>query len=183
MAQQLKESGEEIALLALLDTMLPRTGADANSEKETTVLKAALEMAVSMSDQPDVSLGEMMKVVPPQMIEQMLQEVAPGLVDVVLPELEELEVENLARVFKAVEQLIRDYEIRGYKGEVTLFVAQEERERAEEEEEVKRWREVAEGGLQVYRAPGKHMNFVSPPQVKVLAELLRECIDRASVSP
>jgi thioesterase domain-containing protein/acyl carrier protein len=184
MAQQLQDSGEEVALLALLDTMLPRPDAGDSNEEEKSVLRAALEMALAMSDEsdkPGVTLGEMRKVMPSEMIKQLLEEVAPGLVDVVLPEVEELEVENLARVFKAVEQLIRDYEIRGYKGEMTLFVATEERERAEEEEEIKRWREVAEGGLQVHRAPGKHMNFVSPPHVTVLAELLRECIDRTHV--
>jgi amino acid adenylation domain-containing protein len=183
MAQQLKEQGEQVELLAMLDTMLHRTGEVEKNEEEKPVLRAALEMALAMSDKQDVSVGDMRKALPPQMIEQLLQEVAPGLVDVVLPELEELEVGKLVGVFKAVEQLIRDYEVRGYRGEVTLFLAEEEREKAEEEEEIRRWREVAEGGLQVHRAPGKHMNFVSPPHVTVLAELLRECIDRTRVRP
>ena len=60
---------------------------------------------------------------------------------------------------------------------MTLFVAEEE-ERAEEEE-IERWRKVAVGGLKVEKAPGKHMNFVSPPHVLVLAERLRGCIERA----
>jgi thioesterase domain-containing protein/acyl carrier protein len=182
MAQQLQESGEEVALLAMLDTMLPPEGSDGhangNHEEEKPFFMAALDMALSISNKPDVSLGDLMRVVPAQMVEQALQDVAPGLIDVVLPELEELELQKLAGVFKRSEQLIRDYVFGVYPGEVTLFVATEETER-DEAKEIERWRDLAAGGLQVHRAPGKHLNFVSPPHVSVLAEQLRECIDRA----
>jgi thioesterase domain-containing protein len=178
MAQQLQEQGEQVALLAMLDTMLPPENADGNNEEEKPFLTAALELALSVSNKPNISLGDLMRILPSQIIDQALQEVAPGLIDVVLPELEGLELQKLASVFKLGEQLIRDYVFRVYPAEVTLFVATEETERAEEEE-INRWREVAAGGLQVHRSPGKHANFVSPPHVSVLAEQLRECIDRA----
>jgi thioesterase domain-containing protein len=45
-------------------------------------------------------------------------------------------------------------------------------------ERLQRWREVAQGGMQLHVIPGDHRTIVEEPNVQVLADTFRSCIDR-----
>lgn len=40
------------------------------------------------------------------------------------------------------------------------------------------WRELAPGGLEIHDVPGNTVSMLQEPHVQVLAEKLRDCIDR-----
>lgn len=42
------------------------------------------------------------------------------------------------------------------------------------------WHEVAQGGMEIHLVPGNHIQIMDEPNVQVLAEALRQCIDRVS---
>jgi thioesterase domain-containing protein len=162
----------------LLDLLVPTGNVDSYTDEEKALPLAAIDMAISMADKPNVSFHELAQLVPREMMDAVLQQLAPGLADVIQAELDVFELRNLARVWEMDLQLVDNYVTQYYPGPVTLFLASEEEKRSEED--INPWREVAGGGLEIHWTPGTHVNFVSPPHVSVLAERLRECIDRAS---
>ena len=72
----------------------------------------------------------------------------------------------------------RRYEPRAYPGPVVLFCA-EEREIKDRDERLA-WRRLATEGLEVYSVPGADSGLMLvEPHVRVLAEQLRVCLERA----
>jgi thioesterase domain-containing protein len=72
----------------------------------------------------------------------------------------------------------REYVPAPYPGRVTLFRAGV-RSAGDSRSEDMGWARLALGGVEVREVPGDHVNMLLRPQVGLLAEQLRECIDRA----
>jgi thioesterase domain-containing protein len=43
---------------------------------------------------------------------------------------------------------------------------------------LRRWHELAKGGMEVSHIPGNHFDIIEEPSVQVLAKELKSCIDR-----
>jgi aspartate racemase len=43
------------------------------------------------------------------------------------------------------------------------------------------WQKIAAGGLEVHDIPGDHIGILKEPHVRVLAEKLKACLDKAQV--
>ena len=71
------------------------------------------------------------------------------------------------------------YLAKTYRGKVTLFRA-DLRSLGDAAAPDMGWGRVALGGVEVREVPGDHVNMLLRPQVGLLAEHLRECIDRAT---
>jgi thioesterase domain-containing protein len=110
------------------------------------------------------------------------------------------EFHNLFAIFKAKVQAMFEYTPGKYAGRVTLLQSQEEidrrpsyparlfrkisplkrrRLRASSLEASVEWEQWATGGVDVLEAPGDHYSMVREPKVRILAEKLRACMDRA----
>ena len=90
--------------------------------------------------------------------------------------------QNVRRLFKINEQAARDYLPRVYLGQVTFFRATNNPTSATSR---LRWGRLAAGGLEVHKVPGNHSfadSLLSEPNVRVLAEKLKACLDRAQKS-
>jgi aspartate racemase len=63
---------------------------------------------------------------------------------------------------------------------LTEFVDEKEgiRKTVDRQDLLQCWRELAQGGMEVHLIPGNHQNIVDEPNVQVLADTLRSCIDR-----
>ena len=68
------------------------------------------------------------------------------------------------------------YVPQSYSGKITLFQSRWSLARAFRWH--RRWRTVADGGLDMFLLPGNHDSFVRPPHVQVLAQRLMVCIDK-----
>src|SRR5262249_7152018 len=73
----------------------------------------------------------------------------------------------------------RKYAPDPYRGRVTLFRAAVRRT-ADSPARDLGWERLALGGVEIREVPGDHVNMMLWPQVALLAEQLRECIDRAA---
>jgi thioesterase domain-containing protein len=87
--------------------------------------------------------------------------------------------EALVRTVLAILDAEKDYAPRGkiYPGKIVLFYAED----AESDEEDNRlgWEKLARGGLEVHRVPGTHVSIREEPHVALLAEELRRCLEAA----
>jgi thioesterase domain-containing protein/acyl carrier protein len=84
----------------------------------------------------------------------------------------------LKDVREAINQAGMQYEMRRYPGPVTLFCASEKSLRGVRDPYAG-WQSLAAGGLEVYEIPGGHVSILAEPQVRVLAQHLRACLERA----
>ena len=84
---------------------------------------------------------------------------------------------------------IHHYVPQVYQGRVTLFRVSEGTARSFPTDSLFGWDELAAGGVEVYDVPGMHGNvngnintFLKEPHVQVLANKLRDCIDKAQTN-
>jgi amino acid adenylation domain-containing protein len=87
----------------------------------------------------------------------------------------------LKEVRGAINQAGMQYAIRPYPGPVTLFCASEKSLRGARDPYAG-WQSLAGGGLEVYEIPGGHVSILAEPQVRVLAQHLQACLDRAQAA-
>jgi len=88
---------------------------------------------------------------------------------------------RLPQALRNIEELnfaaVRDYVPQVYPGGATLFLASDDLTSACDVEEG--WEGLAAGGLEKVRVSGNHLDIVKEPHVRTLAEKLRACLDRA----
>jgi thioesterase domain-containing protein len=87
----------------------------------------------------------------------------------------------LKDVRAAINQAGMQYAIRPYPGAASLFCASEKSLRGGRDP-YSGWKKLAAGGLEVYEIPGGHVSILAEPQVRVLAQHLQSCIDRAQAA-
>jgi amino acid adenylation domain-containing protein len=180
MARQMRERGEEVALLALLDTGAPdwvRRRADpADDASLLGILAREMGLRVADSDLQSLTPKGMVAHVAGQMREARL-----AFDDHAAYLLRQLEV------FKSRVRVIHRYYPEVYPGRITFFRA------AEEDAPDLRTTEHAGAGddptrgfsalttepIEVYTIPGTHHQIAREPHVRVLAERLRECAAKA----
>ncbi len=87
----------------------------------------------------------------------------------------------LPRVLRNIEELnfaaVKDYVPQVYSGRATLFLAGDDLTAAYDVEEG--WQGLLGGGLEKVEISGNHLDIVKEPHVRVLAEKLRVALDRA----
>jgi aspartate racemase len=87
----------------------------------------------------------------------------------------------LPRVLKNIEEInfaaVKDYLPQVYPGRATLFLASDDLTAAYDVEVG--WQGLVAGGLEKVGISGNHLDIVKDPHVRTLAEKLRACLDRA----
>ena len=85
--------------------------------------------------------------------------------------------EALVRTVLAILDAEKDYVPRGkiYPGKITLFWAADAA--ADSEDNRLGWEKLAAGGLEVHEVPGTHISIREEPHVAVVAERLRRCLE------
>lgn len=150
MAQQLRAQGEEVGLLVLFDTY------PGNLSPMTSSLLKSLRKP---SKQLLVQLGRSVRR-RTRVLWRMLTFPRP-----------------LREVFQANGRAAGKYRLKPFTGPVMLFRASEQSLR--NEDPYAAWRELLAGGLEIQDIPGSHNGILVEPEVAVLAQRLRSCIDTA----
>ncbi|HVS80635.1 MAG TPA: amino acid adenylation domain-containing protein [Pyrinomonadaceae bacterium] len=180
MACQLAAEGQQVALLALLDTypagyfkLLPGSG---TLRQRVTRYAKKLESHIDNLCQ----LGAREKVgyllnklrYAPEKIKHKLYRRAYKIYKRV--------GRPLPPVLKNIEEInfaaVKDYVPQAYSGSVTLFLASD---LTADYDLHDGWRELVEGSIDTYEIPGNHINIIKEPHVGALAENLRSCLDKA----
>jgi thioesterase domain-containing protein len=184
MAQQLREQGEEILLLALLDTRSRYGGNHTSSQSgdATSLVNFARELAsswgleVSWSDL-DIDWTDLSRLKPDDQLEYLLQRAkAIGAIPI---DTGLLKGEQLLKVFTANAEAMRLYVAKAYPGRVTL-IRTKDRPGAAPRDAAMGWGDLAAEGVKVHTVGGGHYSMVREPFVNDLAKALSECLKEAA---
>jgi thioesterase domain-containing protein len=175
MAQQLLAQGQQIGLLALLDTTIPVN--EANRDYAEAADQGGKEYGL------DLTLEELDRLGPEEQLPYLWQHVQRlGLVEPNMPpELVQQILDDLKRLFHAHVKLANDYVIRPYPGRITLFRPTESVVLVHSTPD-RGWAKVA-AAVDVHFVPGHHHTMVKEPQVQVLAQQLGVYLRQAQERP
>lgn len=181
MACQLKEVGEEVAVLALLDTypvgysrLVPESETKRN--KLARVVKRIRCHYTNMSslsfwDKPRYVAGKLryapdhIKIFSWRQLYCLFQKLGRPL------------PRRLCRVTEINSMAAHDFVPQVFDGRVTLFWASDDLRASFDQ--VEGWRILAGGGIDVHEISGGHLNIIKEPYVAELADKLRNCLKRA----
>jgi aspartate racemase len=164
MAQQFLALGQEVNLLALIDSHVPQDYQETESDDLTLLANFALDLGLPL-ERMQFDTQHLRQLDADARLALVLEEAKR--VHVLPGDLELAQVCRLFQVFKNNVQAVARYEPRVYAGTITLFKAQE---RAAKFDAYLGWGAVAAGGLTTRTIPGNHYTLVREPHVKVLAD-------------
>lgn len=191
MARQLQRRGQDVAMVAIVDTPapIPDTKTSDVDEDETLYLVkiarlierwAGKDLGITYEAlQPLTPAGQM------TYLEERLKTV-----DILPPQAGRAQVHGLVQVFKASTRNCVRYVARGtYPGPVTLLRAADIhiedtgiRINLRSDDETWGWNQLAEENVDVHIVPGDHVTMMAEPHVRELASKLAACIGNAEGS-
>jgi len=156
-AQQLTRAGEQVALVALLDTYRSTADFDGKPLDDSAALRW-------LAPQLNLPVEELQKLPLDQQWERIAEHAESGQ-GIDMPE-----IRRLAAVCRAQLTAAANYEPRPYAGAAVLFRAGSLRILSDQS-----WRSLCPG-LNIESVPGNHYTMLQPPHVAVLAEQLGACL-------
>jgi amino acid adenylation domain-containing protein len=167
-AQQLKASGEEVALVMLIDSFLP-------GELQY------LHTPPALTEYLDSHLGEMLLASGLGRVKFMGNWLCNGAVRVGRA----LGLKDNSSLAKATERVgqahrraINAYRAKPYSGKVVQVLCSDAFHRANQDRRLA-WSALTPDGLEIRIVPGNHLTMMEEPHIQLLAQQLQECLDRA----
>ena len=201
MAQQLQNSGEEVALLAVLDTVAPiksNLPSLSNAFKFifTTVvpymwpffldylclITAPSKNRINRLTSPFYNFQKLRRSLQKNLFSHFIQK-EDATVNLISKEsklrlLNESAIVPMLRVFYANSQAVLNYVPQVYPKRINLFRTRVQLNVAEGEPSMG-WDQLAVGGTEIHHIPGNHLTMLRKPHIQVLAAQLRACIEKA----
>jgi len=174
MAKQLSAQGYEIGLLSIFDTQVasaPRFLTSISMQKSLAYRTKSLMKRIEFHTQniSKLSYREL-----PGYLKK--KRVRPSAQEAIMGDVEEEEVpEHMLRVIKANIATLKEYIPGEYEGKVVVFKSDYHGRGI-----YYGWQELARGGVEIHYIPGSHRGILQEPNVALLAEKLRNCIDNSS---
>jgi len=195
-ARQLRERGERVELLALIDSQARSTGQSEHNLDQPghnrLVLLAILALDLGMAGEKLGALLKEVKSLPPaaQLRRVWSESKRAG---VVPSGMTLLEFRRLFDIFRVNADMMLRYEAGEYDGRVTLFAAEQsleqyifgpsglwdEREAVMPDDQLKGWGQHVAGGVEVHPVPGNHFTMMREPFVEMLAARLRALLQQS----
>ncbi|RKZ81921.1 MAG: hypothetical protein DRR19_21505, partial [Candidatus Parabeggiatoa sp. nov. 1] len=182
MSQRLQKQGHEIALLAIFDMMAPHLfnklkGVD--WDEASFLFEAARVIERGLGKPLEVSYEVLQTLDSENQLNYLLQQLKKA--SFLPPDADKTHIRNFIDVYKANCRM--DYSPQDIKPtRITLFQASELIEGTEWNETKLEpawgWSQYAEGSVDIQVVPGSHFTMMNQPNVRVLAEKLRECLDK-----
>jgi amino acid adenylation domain-containing protein len=171
-ARQLIEQGETVGLLALFDSGVLAPDRQATEEDFLPVI-----MAMFPGDD-EMSLERLRTMTPQQHLDYFQQRaLAAG---IAAPEVGPDVAARVFDIFKGNLKAMWDFRPLPYTGKITLFASEEQPDTLDvTRDPLLGWGAWAAGGVEVHRIPGSHLDVIREPNVRVLADALKQCLRRA----
>ncbi|HBB34601.1 MAG TPA: hypothetical protein DDZ80_15365 [Cyanobacteria bacterium UBA8803] len=177
MAQQLHSSGEQVALLALIDSSAPHHNSQAMEvDTAATLAWFAEDLGSYFGKELDVSVSTLQSLAPDEQLSYVLERARAA--NVVLPDAGVVEIRRLLEVVLANRQAERSYTPVVYPNQITVFRA-EESFGLENSDPAMGWNQLTDTGVEIHTISGNHYTIVKEPHVRVLAERLRNSLEQA----
>jgi aspartate racemase len=175
MAAQLLEQGQEVALLAILDTQAPVPGdipIEVDLDDAEYLSRIAISIERFFGKSLSVSYEELQSLDPDERLNYLLERLK--MINFFPPEAKPSQIRGFLQVAKANDQAY--YVPKGvYRNRITLFRASEEFRDAP----AMGWDKFSSESVETHDVPGDHVTMVTEPHVQVLAKKLRACLDKA----
>ncbi len=200
MAQQLQKSGDEVALLAVLDTLAPISGNIPSLGNGfrfllTTVARYIWSFLFDYfrlitADNKNIinslisrfpNFNKFVRWLENNLFSHfILGDAAANLIseDSRLRILSELTIAPMLRVFYANSQAVVNYVPQVYPQRITLFRTSVKSSIADRDPSMG-WDQLTVGRTEIHMIPGNHLTMLRKPHIQVLAEQLRACIEKA----
>ncbi|MBW4561039.1 MAG: amino acid adenylation domain-containing protein [Mojavia pulchra JT2-VF2] len=196
-AQQLRNSGDEVALVAVLDTLAPIDRNKPSFSKSfkfimTTVVRYIwpffidyLFIIIASYKFKITKFKKLVKRLKINLFSSLITRKA-ATTELISEESKSRNVSELAicpmlRVFSANSQATVNYTPQVYPKRITLLRTSDESNISEADPSMG-WNELALGGTEIHLIPGNHLTMLRKPHIKVLAEQLRVCIETKDAS-
>ena len=177
MAQQLSMRGQEVGLLALLDSGSPLSSQGFENNDNAGFLSVITMEAIRGSSQKSVeevyddlqalSLDEQLRYVVEQMQQAGYEPPSNG----------PLGVRHELTIYQTRTRVIQQYKAKVYPGTIALFQAQDHDKLAQKNSLSEDWQRFSARPIDLYTIPGYHDTILDEHQVQVLAEKLPRLIN------
>jgi amino acid adenylation domain-containing protein len=173
MAQQLRKEGQDVALLAVIDSAIPKPleRLDDPREEDARLLAGFLRDMGAQAGKtlPDI-FERLRHMDSPEQIVSLLEEaVAQGILP---PDTDAAQFQSLFKVFKTNLQALSSYVPQKYEGRMVLLRATENGN----QDGFSGWSNLAES-VETYSLPGNHYTLLRQPQVQALATVVSSQLD------
>ena len=176
MAQQLRTRGEEVSLLAILDTgpVFEEMG-----ESDDAHLLAIL---CEESGLP-IKAEELRRLTPNDQLNHVAEQLKTA--KLIPSDISISRISHSLNIFKARIKVVTNYRFKSYDGPITLFRASELdadnlANAAYLRDPTMGWRDFTRHGVDVHTVPGTHATMGREPNVKVLAATLKKCLEQVA---
>jgi aspartate racemase len=179
MAQQLREKGEDVAVVALLDSLAVNSGYRKNT--------LAWKFLHFIKDLPSWLMGstqlnrlQWIDLIQLKIRMAKISFSSGGARHQFIKEMGDLFhfSEQHRKIARAQQRALREYTPQLYPGCLTLFRARMQPLLSSHHPD-KGWSRLAGGGLKIKVVPGNHLAMLQEPHVKILAKELRACLERS----
>lgn len=172
MAQQLFAKGRDVRLLALIDVM-PRVSESQAANEGSYNYSAELDWLLkdvgrAFGKQLAVSYADIIALDPDEQVQFIIEQVR--MTNTIDAETELPHLRRLLKVFKDNLMAVMSYTPRAYPNRITLIRANKQHQDASQQ---------TASAIETHVIEGEHFTILKEPNVRALAECLRECIERA----
>lgn len=169
MASQLAQEGEPVELLALFDSGVLPPDREPTEEDFLPIIMALFP------GEDDMTLERLRQMTPQEHFDYFSRRALKA--GIVLPQFSPEMAGHVFDVFKANLKAMWEYRPSRYPGKITLFASQEQPIQIDAAKDpCLGWGAYAEGGVEVHRIPGRHLDIIREPYVRILAEKLQTCL-------
>jgi thioesterase domain-containing protein len=180
MAQQLRARGQEVSLLALIDSMysssVNASGGDDGGAMLLDMFAANLAGTINLNLSASTR-ERFAKLQAEGRLTFILEEAKKA--GAIPPSFDLQRVRVLLKVFGANVEALRNYVPKPYAGPLTIFAASESLARQARNNN-RSWEALAEGPLSVHELPGNHFTIINKTHVQTLAAQIKTCLAQIS---
>ncbi|MBP0031389.1 thioesterase domain-containing protein, partial [Roseofilum sp. Guam] len=169
MARQLEEVGQEVALLALIDSYAPKAMSEKKQMDAATLANSlAADLGGIFGTELSISAYDIEQLQPEEQLQHIFTTAKRQ--NLLPPEVGIEQMRQLFEVFKANRVAVTNYQPQPYSGRIVQFCASSP-------EANRGWSSLVTGKLDTYMIPGDHYGMMRSPHVQVLAQKLGACLN------
>jgi amino acid adenylation domain-containing protein len=197
MAQQLRRQGDEVGLLAIIDSDIADAHVRAKALEEgidlgdAGIVKELIRRyKANMTDHSELIIPDDFEQRNPDEQSRYIVEIGKKM-KVIPSDASYEEIQKYIRMYRANGYITSLYVPQDYQDCINYFSSSEPTKHTSLSDELeyetvllsqkghlRRWHELAKGGMEVSHIPGNHFDIIEEPSVQVLAKELKSCIDR-----
>jgi amino acid adenylation domain-containing protein len=184
-AQQLQQQGESIALLALLDSTPPLSNISPTDSTFLDDAKLLADLAESTAhffgQQLSISPTELKPLEPNQQLNYVLDVMKAA--HFVPPDIQPNQIRAFLQVYKSNTRALMQYVPKPYSSSITFFRSSQpflDDQKTSEmiSDPVSSWTQLSAHPIDVRIIPGDHTTMLAEPNIRVLAEQIKDCLKR-----